>query len=233
MDNLTLRMVNAEAAILALQNLTASITGVLAGNLIEIMIGSENVLAGPLYESCLRRQDKKSFTCYIEAYGPLLSLPNNPVTAVLSSPVVTVSTASHGLSVGDRVQLSDLAEGRGFSSGDLYGDFVVASVPNVNSFTVALRRNATANGTFGGTVGLARKVNGRGMSTLWKSQDPSDTAVRVSNLGSKRYHFILRRLTSDVSNSSAALCYDKTDHAATFSTINAGPEGGGGNIICK
>lgn len=233
-DILTLQsqMTSANAAILALQDLTASITGVLAGNMITLDIGSENLAAGPLYETVLRRNDKKRFNGYVIALGTALSLPNAPVTATNGSATVVVAMTAHGYSVGDRIRLRDIAEGRGFSSGDLYGDFVVTA-STANTFSVVLPRNATSNGTLGGNIGVAQKVTGEGMGTLWKSDDPSDVAVRVSNLGSKRYNFILRRIASDVSNDTAELCYSKTDNAATFATINAAPEGGDATIACK
>lgn len=311
------RMTNAEAAILALQNLTASISGVLAKNMILLEIGSENVAAGPLYESALRTNDRTRFNAYVQAEGYSISLPNNPIQSTNGSPSLVVSVPSstvtmtiatpsvvtwtgHGLVAGapvkfsttgslptglvvgtlyyvasvpaatlntfsvsatkggpvintsgaqsgthraanidfgvnDRVSLVDVAEGGGVSSGHLVTEHTVTAVAaNFSNFTVNLSRNATATSAFGGTVGLVRRVVGRGLSTVWKSLDPSDTAVRVSNLGSQRYNFVIRqRLTSDSSGNTAELCYDKTSSVASFAVINAAPEGGLGNVVCK
>lgn len=321
LTSLDTRVTSAEAAIVALQALTASITGTLAGNLITLDIGSDNSSAGPLYETVLRRNDRKRFNGYVEALGSPWSLPNAPVTttngsanvtvAAQQSAAVTISNASpaivtynaHGLTAGrpirlstlgtlpaplspntiyyvvnptannfqlsltvggaaintssagsglhnaalsdiltnDRVRLTDLAEGNGITSGDLAREYIVVSTSCTAAtcatglFTLTLTRTATANGTIGGNAGVAQKIIGRGMATLWKSQDPSDTAVRVSNLGSKRYNFIIRRRASDVSNDTAELCYDKTavtGPTATFATINAAPEGGNASITC-
>lgn len=227
------QMTSANAAILALQNLTASISGILAGNMITLDIGNENAAAGPLYESVLRRNDKKRFNGYVEAYSVAQSLPNAPLTAVNASPTVTVTLTAHGYLVGDIIVLGGMSdEARGFTSGDFVGDFVVQTAV-ANSFTITMRRNATSSGTLGGNVGTVQRVLGRGMSTLWKSDDPSDVAVRVSNLGSKRYNFIIRRIASDVSNDTAELCYSTVNNTAIFSTINAASEGGSGNIVCK
>jgi len=232
-DDLDTRLTSAEAAIIALQNLTSSITGTLNGVMISLSIGEENLGAGPVYESVLRRVDKKRFNGYVESYGSALSLPNDPITAVNGSSTVTVSMTAHGLTVGNVVKITDLTEGRGFTSGDLLGEFEVLSVPTANSFTVQLRRNATSNGSLGGNVGVAQKLNARGMATLWKSGDMSDVVVRQTTAGSKRYNFIIRRLVSDLTNQTAELCYDSTNRAASFATINAASEGGSGNIVCK
>lgn len=71
------------------------------------------------------------------------------------------------------------------------------------------------------------------MSTLWSAGDPSDVAVRITSLGSKRYNFLIRRKGSDISNNTAELCFHKTDSLASFGTINAAPEGGSVNVECQ
>lgn len=226
------RMTSAEAAIVALQNLTASISGTLAGNMITFDIGSENAGAGPLYETVLRRNDKKRFNGYVQAYGTAQGLGNNPLTAVNGSATVTVALTAHGYIAGDVVILSGLAGSRGFSNGHVYGQFTVQTAA-ANTFTLLLGTTASSSGTVGGANGVVQKLNGQGMGTLWKSGDASDVAVRISNLGSKRYNFIIRRLASDVSNNTAELCYSTSNNAATFATINAAAEGGAGVIVCK
>lgn len=232
LTSLDARMTSAESAITALQTLTASINGTLAGNMISLDIGSENVSAGPLYETVLRRNDKKRFNGYVQAYAAAQGFGSSPFTAVSGSVTVTVALTAHGYLAGDIVSLSGLTGSRGFSNGEVYGEFVVQSVAT-NTFTLLLNTNATANGTFGGSAGSVQKVLGRGMGTLWKSLDASDVAVRVSNLGTKRYNFIIRRRASDASNNTAELCYSNTSNVATFATINAAAEGGAGVIVCK
>jgi hypothetical protein len=233
LSSLDTRMTSVESAVAALQAVTSAINGTLAGNMITLDIGSENLAAGPLYETVLRRNDKKRYNGYVQAYGTPNFLGSNPINATNNSSIVTVTAATHGYLVGDVVTLSGLVGSRGFSNGMLYGDFTVLSVPTVNTFTIALSGTATSGGTLGGSAGMVQKVQGRGMGTLWKSGDASDVAVRVSNLGTKRYNFIIRRIASDVSNSTGELCYDTTNNLATFGTINAAAEGGSGNIVCK
>jgi hypothetical protein len=228
---ITSRITSAEAAIDALEDQLESITDTLSGTMISLSVGEENVSAGPVYEMVLRRVDRTRFNGYVEAYGSPISLPDNALTAVNGSAIVTVSATAHGLLVDDVVNLSGLTEGRGFTSGDLVGNFVVLTVPTVNSFTIQLRRNATQNGTFGGTIGVVQKFNGRGMATLWKTGDASDSSVRVTSVGSRSYNFIIRRLASD--STKAELCYSSSDRSASIATINAVVEGGFGNIVCK
>lgn len=226
------QMTSANSAITALQTLTASISTTLAGNMITFDIGSENVSAGPLYESILRRNDKQRFNGYVQAYGTAVSLASNSLTAVNGSATLTVALTAHGYIVGDIVNFSGLTGSRGFTSAQLYGDFVVQIVAT-NTFTITAVVNASSSGTLGGAAGIAQKMVGRGMGTLWSAGTVSDTAVRVSNLGSKRYNFIIRRIASDVSNNTGELCYSKTNNLATFATINAAPEGGNSAVACK
>lgn len=226
------RLSDAEDAIQALQDLTSSITGTLNGTMQAVTIGEENLSAGPVYEILLRRSDKTRINGYVNAYGTSLSVSNNGVDPTNGSSTVTVSTTSnHGLVAGDLVQLLDLTEGSGFSSGDLFGEFTVTAVGSVTTFDITMPRNATSGTAFGGTVGVVRKVIGRGMASIWKTGDASDNAVRVTSAGSKSYNFVIRRLSSDVAK--AEVCYDSTNRSATFATINAAAEGGSGNVVCK
>jgi hypothetical protein len=227
------RMTSVEAAILALQNLTASINGTLAGTMVSVSVGEENISAGPVYEAILKRVDKTRFNGYVEAYGSYQSLGANPVTAVNASATVTIASTAHGYLVGDIVELNGFVSGRGFLTGDVLGQYTIVTVPNANSFTLTMPRLASSGGTFGGSVATVRKVNGRGMATLWKSGNVSDAAVRVTSAASKQYNFVIRRRASDATNNTAELCYDTSNRSATFATINAVPEGGSGNIVCK
>ncbi|MEM4379136.1 MAG: hypothetical protein QXL01_00415 [Thermoplasmatales archaeon] len=127
----------------------------------------------------------------------------------------------HGLSNGDIVFLSQLSEGRGFASGDLFGEFTVSSA-TVTSFQITARRNATASGVFGGTIGIMKRVIGRGMSTIATNTDAdnTDTAVRQANLGSKRWNFIVKEFTA-THNGELYVCYSLSSGTASFATINA------------
>lgn len=227
------RMTNAEAAIAALQATVGSLTGTLNGLLKSVEVGSENLSAGPSYEILIRKVDKTLFNGYAVMYSSSVALANNSLTAVNGSASVTFALTAHGFVTGDVVQLAGLVGSRGFTTGDLTGDVIVASAPSANSFTVVLPRNATQNGTLGGANGTVKKLLGRGMRTLWQSGTASDVAVRVTSAGSQAYNFIIRRISTDVSNNTAELCYDSTSRVATFATINAAPAGGSGNIVCK
>lgn len=227
------RMDDAESAIAALESLTSSLSGQISGSLLALQVGNENVGAGPLYETVMRRQDRTSFVGFILALGNPLGLGSNPLTASNGSPNITVSATAHGYSAGDVVQFSGLSGGRGFSNGHVFGEFVVVAPVAANTFTIVAKTSATSNGSFGGSTGNVQKVLGRGMGTLWNAGQVSDSAVRVTNLGSKRYNFLIRRRTSDLTNQTAELCYSKTDNAAIFATINAAPEGGNGTVACK
>lgn len=232
-STLQTQMTSANAAIVALQNLTNSIGTAITGNMVSITIGEENLIAGPMYESLLKRADNKRFNGFVEALGAPVVLGNNALVATNASATITVTSSAHGLAVGDVVTFAGLTGNRGYTAGDGYGEFSVVTAPTANTFTILFPRNATSSGSFGGNSATYRKVNGRGMSTIWKSGDASDTAVRVANLGTLRYNFIIRRKASDGSNNTAEMCYDKSNNAASFATINAAAEGGAGNILCK
>lgn len=219
--SLQARMTNAETAITALQAMTASITGVLMGSLQEIEIGKENISAGPIFESLLRRADKSKIIAYAEALAPALSLPNAPLKPTGGSDLVLVSATNHGLSVGDIVRLSDLTEGAGFTSGDLVGEFSVVAVPSSSQFSIRLRRPAANSNSFGGTLGIAQKIQGRGLATVWSAGQGADSTVRWTTLGSRRYSFLIR--------ANGEVCYSKANSAATYAEITAG----GSMVLCK
>jgi len=230
--SLNTSMVSMQSAITALQTLTASITGQIASNLNIIEIGSENLSAGPIYENLLIRQDRTRVNGYVEAVSPAVAIANGGVSAVNGNNIVTVTTSSaHGLSVGSLVRMTGLSSGRGFLTADLVLDLVVLSTPTSTTFTVALLKNASSSGSLGGNNGSLTKITGRGLGTLWKTGDASDSSVRQTGFGSKNYNFIIRRKASD--SSKAEVCYDKTNNSASFLTINASPENGSGNIVCK
>lgn len=215
------RMTTAESAIATLQTQVNGAIGAITGAMTTLDIGTENMLAGPLYESILRSTDKSKINAYVEASLANVSLGNNPLSAVNGSYTVTVNMTAHGLLTGDSVYLSKLVGTKGFTNADINGFFVVESTPNADSFTITASRAATSGGAFGSNVGLIRKLTGRGLATIWKTADGADSSVRTTNYGSKNYNFIIK--------SNGDVCYDKTNNAATFTTINAG----GTNITCK
>lgn len=84
--------------------------------------------------------------------GKIVPVATTPtVTAAVSSNVVTVTLASHGLVVGDEVTVS------GGTPSGINGTFAVASVPNANTFTYAA---TAADGAATGTILL--RVQGAG-----------------------------------------------------------------------
>lgn len=232
------RLDTAENDIDALQDALDDLTDSFNSNLPELLkliaIGKENLSAGPLYESLIRKANKTEITGYVNAYNAPVSLANNAVDPTNGSPTVTVtSSANHGLSVGNTVLMMNVGEGAGFTSGDLYGEFVVLTVPTATTFTINLPRNATSGNTFGGNIGVIQKVTARGFGLIWKSGDASDSAVRQTSAGSQKYNFIIRRIASDVTNNTAEVCWSKSSRTATFATINAAPEGGNASITCQ
>jgi hypothetical protein len=96
-------MTTAQGAITILQGQVASLSGSLNGTLQLVDVGSENLSAGPVYESLLRRSDKTRINAYIDAYSSGITLGSSTITAtnasadvVITKPVtvVTVSNAS-------------------------------------------------------------------------------------------------------------------------------------------
>ena len=216
------QMSSAQSAIAALQALTASIAGSIAGSMQSFDVGSENVAAGPLYETLLRDTAKTRINAYVEGQETPVSLPGNPVVAVNGSSTVTINySAAHSLVVGNVISLSGLNGAKGFTDADLVGDHPVLTVPSTTSITVALGRNASAGGAFGGSSGIATKISGRAMGTIWKVADGADAAVRQTTIGTLRYNFIVK--------ANGDVCYSTTVASATFATISAGGVG----VTCK
>jgi hypothetical protein len=129
-------------------------------------------------------------------------------------------TSSLGLNNGDTIELSGLGSGRGLASGHLTGEFLVSS-STVSSFTITVSKTATSSGTLGSTWGIVRRVNGRGLGTVWVTANGADSAVRQTNLGTQAYNFRIK--------ANGDICYDQTSATASFATINAE----GVNIVCK
>jgi len=241
------QMTSANSAISVLQGqvaaINATINAAVAGMMTEVTIGNENLAAGPLYESVLRKQDRTRINAYIEDIAANQSLGNNPFSASNGSPTVTVTLTAHGLSVGNVVKFDGLQSGRGFLSGQVNDSYIVDTVPNANTFTITMTSNATSGGTFGGSVGYFYKINGRGLGQAWAQADGEVYAT--STFSNKPYKFLITGAATvfGAAPTGASLpvgwagltpgfgfiCYSKTDRSATAATIKAG----GANIVCK
>lgn len=89
--------------------------------------------------------------------GPIrrAALAANPITTAAGSPTLTIAYPSHGLPVGHGVTLSGATAGNGLSTANLNRAYLVATVPNANSFTVTTLANASAAGAIGGATVVA------------------------------------------------------------------------------
>jgi hypothetical protein len=77
------------------------------------------------------------------------SLGTNPFVVTNGSPTITVTHSSHGLSVGDRVTYAGSSAVGGITPNSV--EMVIASVVDVNSYTVAFTSNASSGATGGGS----------------------------------------------------------------------------------
>lgn len=218
---LTTRVTSAESAITALQTMTSSINTTLNGTMVSLDIGTENVAAGPLYETVLRRVDKTRINAYVEATAAAKTISSNGLNATNGSNALIVTATAHGLAAGDTILLSGLVGSRGFTSADLGGYAVVSSVADANTFTFLARRNAVSGGTLGGAAGTVKKVQGYGLASIWTTANGADVAVRQTTLGAQIYNFIIK--------ANGDICYDTAVAAQIFATISAG----GGTVVCK
>ena len=238
------RLKQAETDITALNNLTAAIQGTVNRTLEGVEIGTENLAAGPGYEMLTRKVDRTQINGYVDAQSTGLSVSNSGVSATSGSATITITTtAAHGLTVGQTVQLSGLTEGRGFSSGHLTGLFLVVTVPTTTTLTVVLSTTATSNGALGGNIGVVTPLAQRGAGTVWKTSDGEQS--KVANGGKVPYNFLITGGTTVLTaNPSAPLptgwggfaapgagfaCYSKVSSTASAATIKLG----GTNILCK
>lgn len=214
------QMTTTNTAIAALQ---AQVNGAIIatnGAMTTVDIGIENLSAGPIYESILRSTDKTKINAYVEA-STTITLGSNPLTTTSNSSILRITATAHGLSIGDSVYLTKLVGSRGLTNEDVFGLFIVSSIVDVNNITVIVARNAKTSGAIGGSIGVMQKITGRGLATVWNTADGADTEVRVATSGTREYNFIVK--------ADGFVCYDRTDHAATYVTIIAS----GLNITCK
>ena len=246
--NLEIRMSSAETAIVALQASLASLKSVIPGLLESVVIDSENLAAGPVYETILRRADRERIIGFREQLSAPLNLEaSNPMEVALGSNIATFKQGGDGLTVGDVVAFSSCAGGYGLTARDVNGELLVVSVGPKNAeltpFSVQVRRERTeknGKGDLGGTLCVASKIEARGMALLWEFSNGADTSVRVAKTGSKNYHYIVKQVSTilnpslginvneNVSNS-WSVCYHRTNPLAPFAILDAG----GNSVICK
>jgi hypothetical protein len=227
-------MTTANSAITALQTLTNSLSNTLANAFAPVEVGTELVSAGPLYESVLRTTDKLLMHSFVIAEATAKTINGNGVARTNGSAVLTITSTAHGYLTGDLVRLSGLSASGNVTGADMYGEFV-ATVVDANTFQVTINHTASSsNASFGGSAGIAVKVIARGMSRIWQSTDPSDSAVRVA-VGSRPYNFIIKKGLTGAGNANQGyICYSTTNRQATFATINAATAVGlNGVIQCK
>lgn len=125
-----------------------------ASGLIELSSGSFSWLLLPRDTRLLddaRASGNESHVALIEFLhaAERLDALTDPFSVTNGSPTLTVAHATHGLAVGDAVAFDAATEVGGISLAGLY---VVASVPNANSYTALLHATPTATATGGGSV---------------------------------------------------------------------------------
>lgn len=98
-------------------------------------------------------------------------LAGNPIASTSGSGVVTITDTAHGCAVGDYVTISGATAFNDLTTGQLNQEFVVATVPTANTFTVDTGGTANASSSGGGasvvanyqlSVGAASFVFGAG-----------------------------------------------------------------------
>ncbi len=217
-----------------LQNAVDDLTNTVSGTTLPVAIGEENISAGPVYENVIRWGDQSRINAYADGLHEGLTLGGNPLTATNGSPTLTITAAAHGLAVGNFINMTACQSGKGFTAAHLNGEFEIATVPTVNTFTITMAKNATSGGAFGASSCLIRRYTGNGFTSIWTSADGSDVTVRKTTSGSKSYNFAICETTA----SEGKLCYSSTDRTASFATISAIPGwdttcASSGSIVCK
>jgi hypothetical protein len=241
-------MTSANSAISTLQTQVTTINNtlntIIAGMVLEVTVGNENLSAGPLYESTLRKQDRSRVVAYVEDVSANVALGNNPGNATNGSATVTFTSTAHGLSAGNVIRFNGLTSGRGFSSAAVNDQYVIQSVPTANTFTIVMPNSATSGGTFGSSAGFYYVINGRGLGQAWQTSD--DEAYKTTTASNKPYKFIITGASTVFTTNptgaslptgwgtpavpgSGFICYSKSDRLALAATI----KGGGSDIVCK
>jgi hypothetical protein len=224
----------AAASVIECMKVNAATIGALAAIVNDVMlavdVGTENLLAGPNYETLMRLATKSRINAFVDGLGSVLTVGADPLTSTNLSATVDIHAVAHGYNTGDKVQVSGCASGNGLTAQELYGIYEV-TVSGVDDFSVDVTAAASASGTLGGAGCIVRSYTGAGMDTIWSTGDGSDAAVRVATGGTKNYNFAI----CEDGSADGYVCYDKTNAAATFATISGGWAAcaGSGNIVCK
>lgn len=114
----------------------------------------------------------------LKMFGVLKSetLAANPITTVINTPIVTIASTGHGLSVGDLVTFSGATATGGIT---VSGSYPISSVAT-NTFTIVSPTNATSSATGGGGSVVM-------VSPMWQANDtvytvgpsPTSTTLRL------------------------------------------------------
>jgi len=107
-----------------------------------------------------------TFSLY-QASGTAIATGTDPLATTSGSATVTVTAAAHGLSVSNRVVISEASAVGGLTIDKLY---TVASTPTVNTFTITAASSATSTATGGGAnvkVQLVVAVDSTSYGTLY------------------------------------------------------------------
>lgn len=114
----------------------------------------------------------------LKMFGVLKSgtLALNPITTVINTPIVTIASTGHGLSVGDVVTFSGATAVGGIT---VSGSYPISSVAT-NTFTIISPTDATSSATGGGAAVVMR-------SPMWQANDtvftvgpsPTSTTLRL------------------------------------------------------
>lgn len=228
--DLTLRMTSVESALSALQSAIHALSNKLGSSLEAIKIGQENLNAGPVYESVLRRIDKSSLTAFASNWGPPLLLASlNPIGVSKGSDLAHFSSGGENLQPGDVVNLSKCEAGASFSATDLAGDFSVVSVKTVGKdteFNLRLKvvKQSPGNASIGGKTCEAKKLLGRGLTEIWNASMGTDKEVRSTTVSSLKYNYIVHKIGQDF-----FICYSHKEAEANFVTLSTL----GTNVVCK
>lgn len=226
---LTARVTSAESAIKALQDSLAGIKTSLSNTVEAIEIGAENVAAGPVYETLLRKFDRSSIVAYGEDYGTVLPIDGkNAIVATNGSDVATVPQGGDTLSVGDTLRATACVGDLKVFSVHINGEFRVTSVGPATGgktpFTFKMERKTSGNTTVGGDTCTIVQLGSRGLRRIWQVSDGEDSVVRSTTWSSMPYNYIVRMQSGVWS-----VCYDKDSAQATFDALRAG----GSSVICK
>jgi len=196
----------------------AAIGSVLTDVPTEVVIGSENLAFGPVYESVVRIGSGTQINAYADGNGTPYTLGNNPLSGSNGSALITV-TANNTLSNGNYVRVQQCAAGRGLTSQQLFGLFTVSSVTATTFVITAPANMTTAPAGFGGSTCIIQSYTGSGMTTIWTAPTTADTVVRTTSQGSSAQNWTIMKPASGTFSGQGLVCYDKTVPLQTFANI--------------